>query len=167
MRKYDDHKPCPKCKKSSEQVVLPPERSSVRFQPIVVHVDAEGNYRFPGSPDARIPRGFQKVELTTIPEIEAMERKVNVKLRGDAERHIENEERVLGAIKAKLRGELQQRMATMSPLGRAFAEAAIARSNARRRKSSDVGFHVNILHYNQGNREGYSDERTGWRERKA
>lgn len=139
------------------------QRRERRFAPIVVHVNADGKYRFPGSADARVPKGFERVELTTIPQIEKLERTVNAQLRNESEKHNINEEIAFGQVKSKMRSELMQKMATMSPAGRAFAEFCIARNNARKRKTSEVGFHCEILHFDQGNRDAHVDDRTGWK----
>lgn len=163
LAEWTDRRPCPKCGKEAEQILLPTERAAQNFQPVVVHVNAEGKYRFPGAADAKVPKGYNKVELKTLRDIEQMERKVNQRLRSEADRHNQNEEIAFGQIRSKLRSELVQKMATMSPLGRAYAQFCIARNNARRRKSSEVGFHVEILNYDQANREAHVDDRTGWK----
>jgi hypothetical protein len=167
LRKWDSTKPCPKCSQPSEQVLLP-QRAYAEFRdPIVVHVSADGKYRFPGAANARVPKGFERKELRTIREVESFERDVNKQLRGEAERHRENESRHFEEIYAQKRSELRQAMQQMSPLGRDFAQFAIKMNNARRRKPTDCGFHVEILHFDQGNREPQRDRSTDWRNRRS
>ena len=167
LRKWDDHKPCPTCAKSSEQVVLPSGNSGVLPGAIVVHVDSKGNFRFPGVADAKCPEGFERRELKTIREVENFERQVNAKLKSESQQHRENEERAFAGVKSQSRSELRQAMQRMSSQGRAFAEAAIRINNARKSKSTDCGFHLDILHNDSSNRQEYRDERTGWKERRA
>jgi len=165
LSKWDDHKPCPKCKKKSEQVLRPTERNR-GFAPIVVHVDAEGNYRFPGAADARVPKHCHKVELKTIREIEKFERDVNAKMRKEADDHNSREEMRFAEVQNKNRRDLRTAMERMSPQGRDFAMFAMKQNNMRKRKTSEVGFHVQILHFDQSNREAYRDDRTGWKSRR-
>lgn len=49
------------------------------FSPVVIHRDAEGNVRFPGRADARVPEGFKKVELCTVAEIRKFEAEMSIK----------------------------------------------------------------------------------------
>ncbi|SRR6266478_7672339 len=161
---WDDHKKCPQegCDALCEQV-LTPSRGTGTIPTIIVHVSADGSYRFPGSPTARVPQGFQKKELRTIREVEQLERDVNRTLHSEARQHQENEERHFAAIKEKLRSDLRQAMQSMSPQGRDFARFAMERNNQRSRKKTEVGFHVEILHLDRSNREPYCDAPTGWK----
>lgn len=163
LRKWDEWKPCPECGESSQQVVLPQGEPGTLPQPIVVHRDEKGNFRFPGAPDAKVPKHFEKVELKTIKEVEKFEREVNQRLRGEAQRHQENEEQYYAGVKKHLRGELQNAMRSFTPRGRDFARFVMALNDAKKKKSTEVGFHTEILHNDQGNREAYRDERTGWK----
>jgi hypothetical protein len=104
---------------------------------------------------ARVPEGFERVELRTLSEIESFERKMNKKFSSEAAQHNDSEEVFFGKMKDKARSDLRQAMQQMSPAGRAFAEFAIAFNNQRPRKTSEVGFHLNILHYDSANREPY------------
>src|SRR5258708_1278544 len=73
---HRDHWPCPsaKCKAVTEQTYTPEKPKTWSIAPVVVHVGAGGKVRFPGRSDAKVPRGFNKVELKTLPEIENFER---------------------------------------------------------------------------------------------
>jgi putative FmdB family regulatory protein len=165
LRKWSDRKPCPKCEKESEQVLLPQQGRGEFANPVVIHVSADGqNFRFPGAPDARIPDGFVKKELKTIREIESFERQFNAKLRSDADRHHEHEEREFSQIRARLRSELRQRMQHMSPAGRDFAEFAMKHNDNLPRKKTDCGFHVAILHFD-ASQNPQIDKSTGWKKR--
>lgn len=162
LRKWDDHKPCPKCKKSSQQVHRPQAGRNEFVNPIVVHVAADGAVRFPGRADARLPKGFARRELKTIREVERFERQMNTKLRDEAEQHNQREHEHFEAIRKRNRSELRQAMQRMSPLGRDFAQLAMRINDERKRKSSEVGFHCVILH-NDSAKEPWIDKETGWK----
>jgi hypothetical protein len=163
LAEWSDTKPCPACTKPSEQVVLPQGEYGTLPVPIVVHVSATGRFRFPGAADAKAPRGFERVELKTISEVEKFERRVNHQLREEARDHQENEEKFFGKVKAELRGELRHAMKNMSPLGRDFARFVMALNDRKKRKPTEAGFYCDILHNDQSNREAHVDERTGWK----
>jgi hypothetical protein len=165
LRKWSDRKPCPRCKKISEQVLLPTRARGEFAEPVVIHVSSDGqNFRFPGASDAKVPNGFVKKELRTIREIESFERQMNAKLRSDADRHHENEERAFSEIRARLRSELRTAMQRFSPMGRDFAEMAMRVNDERRRKPTDCGFHVMILH-DDSSKNPQVDQSTGWKRR--
>lgn len=165
LSKWDDRMPCPKpeCGKISEQVVLPAGSAGEFSEPIVIHVAADGAIRFPGRGDATVPAGFERRELRTIRQIESFERQMNTRLRSESDRHNSREERYFGEIRAHLRGELRQRMQGMSEQGREFARLAMKLNDARCRKPTECGFHLEILNFDQSNREAHSDDRTGWK----
>src|SRR6266404_6298813 len=165
---HQDHPVCPfqnghpfyMCMEETVQTYTRSKPKDWAIKAIVVHVGADGAVRFPGHENARVPKGFNRVELKTLSEIAAFERQVNQKLSSEAARHIENEERHFEAVRGRLRGELQQQMKTMSPRGRDFAQFVIDENNRRARKKSDVGFQVDILHNDARNREDYRDKET-------
>jgi len=142
-------------------------RNAKGFDPVVIHRDAQGNYRFPGAPDARVPEGFQRIELRTTEEVRRFERDVN---RGEAERHDgaqAREEGFYGGLKAQQRSELWATMARMTPTGRAFAEEAMRANDERPRGRFDANFHVECFSQDASNREPQRDATTKWRPRKG
>jgi hypothetical protein len=167
LSKWDDKKPCPEkgCELMGEQVVLPNDSSRHFVDPVVVHVASDGTYRFPGAANAKVPKGFEKRELRTIREIEAFERDVNTKLYAEARQHKENEEKFYSEVRSQLRGELRQRMQSMSQLGRDFAKLAMALNDDRKSRAAEPGFHLQILHFDQTNREEHRDAATGWKKK--
>lgn len=136
-------------------------------EPTIVHIDKNGNYRFPGAADAKVPKGYHKVELRTMQERERFEREVNRAESARAGLHREREDRAFAGYREAQRSELRSRMAHMSPLGRDFAMAAIKANNERRSKSADPGFNMEIVHMDSQNRTDYRDERTGWKPRRV
>jgi len=163
LAEWSLEKPCPKCKKPSEQVHLPCESRNCEVPAIVVHVAADGSVRFPAATDAPVPKGFEKKELRSIREIEQFERRVNLHLRAEAEQHAENEERHYSAVRESNRSDLRARMQSMSNFGRDFARFAMEQNNNRKRKPLDVGFFTEILHMDRSNRDSHNDERTDWK----
>jgi hypothetical protein len=167
LNKWDDKMPCPKgnCGKISEQVLLPSRTPGQFSDPVVIHVAADGSVRFPGRSDARVPKGFERRELRTIRDIERFEHDTNVRLSAEADQHNSNEQRFFGELRAQQRSDLRQRMQNMSSQGRDFARFAMKKNDERRGKRTECGFHLEILHFDQSNREAHSDDRTDWKRR--
>ncbi len=135
--------------------------------PVVVHQAADGTYRLPGAADAAVPDGFKKVELRTISEIQRFERNMNTQLRVEAEQIQGRRYGISEETRRERHSALRQDMARMSRYGREFARAAIERANRGERRNTDPGFHVEVLHQDQSNREAHRDERTNWRPRRV
>lgn len=163
---HRDHWPCPHagCKATTEQTYTPEKPKNWTIQPVVVHVGAGGKIRFPGRADAKVPKGYNKVELRTIPEIEKFERDYNQRLSAEAEQHHANEARHFEAVRGRNRSDLRMRMQSMSQFGQDFARLVMAINDAKKNKRrGDPNFHVEILHMDQSNREAQRDQETGWK----
>jgi hypothetical protein len=178
ISQHRDHWPCPyksefeaagvkfvtaHCSERTEQTYTPERPKNWAIQAVVVHLGKDGAVRFPAHVNAPVPKGFNRVELRSLGEIEQFERRVNAKLSAEAAIHIENEERHFSILRDQSRSDLRQRMQSMSLAGKAFAQFCIEENNRCQRKSSDVGFHLNILHFNSSNREAHNDKETGWK----
>jgi len=140
-----------------------PRSRAQPFDPVVVHRDADGNYRFPGSPDAAVPAGFERVELRTTAEVRRFEGDVN---RRESERHDEaaaRDQGFYGRLQTQNRSDLRAAMRHMTPLGRAVAEEAMRANDEKLRGRFDPGFHVEAFSQDSSNREPQRDETTGWR----
>ena len=135
--------------------------------PVVVHQAADGTYRLPGAADATVPDGFKKVELRTISEIQRFERNMNLQLRVEAEQVQGRRYGITETERRARHSALRAHMNGMSTLGREFARAAIEHANRGKRQNTDPGFHVEVLHQDQSNREAHRDERTDWRPRRV
>lgn len=142
------------------------------FDPIVVHVSGDGQYRFPASTDAAVPSGYRKVEIRTIQEADRVSREVN-----------RSEDQTLRAVQ---RQSDESRMATrsrnrafmnnlrnrMSAHGRQFLDQAREyqeqkdkqRENSRPRSTN---FHIDVFANDSSNREQHRDARTNWQGRKG
>lgn len=165
VSRHQDHPPCPqnKCARETVQTYTPDRPKNWSIRAIVVHVGADGQYRLPGHANAKVPKGFNKIELTTLSEITKFERKMNQQLSGEAERHLDNQERHFSAMQSKQRGELRMKMQSMSQFGKDFAQLCMDQNNKRQRKPADVGFQVDILNNNNSSRDIFRDKETGWK----
>ena len=140
------------------------------FSPVVVHKDANGKIRFPGSADAPCPPGFQRVELTTTAEVRRFEREVNAKEREKAGQNHASQAFISASERRDRREKFIELKKTFSKRGQQFADAMMkARDMHRSRLERPVGdpnFHVEAFSQNSSNREQYNDRATGWRGRK-
>jgi hypothetical protein len=136
-----------------------------RFDPVVIHRDALGNVRFPGSSSAPVPEGFQRVELTDFHQIRQFEKEINQRDVREAE-HFRNTRQAFldGQLKENRRvmeGELLPRF---TQRGRKFYDAMRQVSEQRRlagTKSSKPEFHVEAFSMDSSNREIHTDIRNG------
>jgi len=169
LSRWDDKMKCTTkgCDLFADQVLLPSQGRGTFEVGIVVQVGPSGEVRFPGHRDAKCPKGFHRKELKSVREVEQFEREMNHKLRNEAERHNDREEKIFKEVQEKNRSDLRQAMRNMSPQGRAFAQFAIDRNNNRKRKPTDCGFHVQILAFDQPNREHHRDAETNWQRKRV
>lgn len=135
-----------------------------RFSPVVIHRGVDGKIRFPGHANAPVPEGYQKVELTQLSEIRALEREVNA-----ADRI--KDQRFQGARNAFLDGQLAEnrrvvagQVANFSPRGKWFYDAIRRVSEKKRlagRSAANPEFVVEAFSQNASNREEYHTGRGG------
>lgn len=137
------------------------------FDPVVIHRDAQGNFRYPAHVNAPIPEGFQKVELRTTHEVRAFEAEVNQRERAKADMNLSQRESAFSLQQAARRRDLRSDMNHMSEQGRDFARLAMDRTNNRRAVPRDVGFHLDVFSNNSSNREVHRDAKTDWKGRKG
>ena len=137
------------------------------FDPVVIHRDAEGNVRLPGNKSDVPPEGFERVELTTINQVRQLEAAMNGKARREWEDWKQRESEHFSGLQREGRRALRERMREMSPLGRMFAEYAMAQNDSRRRPDFDPNFFVEVFSMDASNREAYRDAETGWKPRRA
>ena len=145
--------------------VLPRRRTAP--DPIVIHRNRKGEIRFPAHADAPVPRGFHKVEVP-FDQAHKLEKEVNQK---ELRKYMEGrrqEAEMLAPHRKERVDEILRRMETMSPEGRAFAEAALKQHRERPDYQSnfDPGFHLEVLHYDGTHRAPQCDETTGWKPRR-
>jgi hypothetical protein len=142
------------------------------FDPIVVHVSHDGEYRFPASTDAPVPAGYAKVEIRTIQEADRISREVNAREDSTLRQVQHQSDAGRAATRARNRAFMNNLRDRMSPAGRQFLDQAREyqeqkdrqRENTRPRSTN---FHIEVFANDSSNRESHSDERTGWRSRKG
>ena len=149
----------------------PMGRDAQPFDPVTLFRDPtapEGQYRVPGWNDEKPPAGYEKVEIKTIREWEAVTRQMSVHGRRVAEEAYHEKQQAIDKVRAEQRAELRNEMRHWHGEARAFAEAALARSEARKPRPMPTGEVIShALEYDSSNREPWRDERTGWRGRKS
>jgi hypothetical protein len=147
----------------------PSGRDAQGFTPIVLFRDpSTGEYRVPGIATEGTPPGFERAELRTLAELERVTKQMSARGRAEAERLHHEKHEAIGKVKAELHAELRNEMRHMSGAALEFAEAALARSEARQTKRAFSGEVVNhVLEYDSSNREAWRDQRTGWRGKRS
>jgi hypothetical protein len=167
---WRDRRPCEhkKCAEEAEQVLRPSGLRDSVLEPIVVFRAKNGQVRIPGSNTAKTPRGYERVELTTLPAIEKFERDYSRSLRNDSERRHSEHDAAFQQYMKERRSELRQAMQRMNPFERDLAELAMRKTDSRARPKGDdfqAGFQV--LHYDRSNREDHRDSASNWRARQV
>jgi hypothetical protein len=117
------------------------------FQPVTVHVDKFGNYRFPGRADARVPDGYQKKEMNLY-EARKFCKEMNHREQAKMGEHLSRVQMLYEEAQRENRASLRAAMQHMSPRERDFAMAAIEMGNSRDARayySTDCGFHIEGL----------------------
>jgi hypothetical protein len=123
--------------------------------------------RFPASPDAPVPSGFAKRELTNIHEIRKFENRINSEERRRWDERKTREEMTFNEQRQQRHAELRQAMQRMSPYGRDFAQIAMEQTNGKRRGNYDAQFRVDVFSNDSSNRDPHCDRSTGWRDRRV
>jgi len=142
------------------------------FDPIVVHVSQDGNYRFPGSVDAPVPEGYRKVEIRTIQEADRVSREVNASEDATLRSVQAQTETNRLATRARNREFMDSIRHKLSPAAQQYLDRAreyMAQKDQRRTNSRprSTNFHFDVFAHDSSNREAHSDERTGWKSRKS
>lgn len=137
------------------------------FEPVIVHRDADGNVRLPANRNAPVPEGFERVELTNVNQVRQLEGKMNADSKRQWEQWKERESEHFSELQREGRRELRERMKHMSPMGRMFAEYAMARNDRRSQPGYEPNFFVEVFSMDASNREAWRDAETGWRARKV
>lgn len=135
-----------------------------RFDPVVIHKDAQGNIRFPAHANAPIPEGFQKVELTTVSQVRSLEREVNFSNQLDAERFRASRRALTDGQLKENRRVMEKLIQNFTPRGRRFYEAMRQVSEMRQQQGSKPTrpeFFVEAFTNNQSNRDAYYNEHGG------
>lgn len=142
-------------------------RDAQSFTPVVIHRDSEGNIRLPGSVNAPVPPGFERVELRDIHQVRKFENEMNSKERDKA---AEFRYAKSGNFDAQVRANreaMAQIVGKFSPRGRRFYDAMkeaadIKREQMSRRGTPEPNFHIDAFSFNASNREDYRDAANEW-----
>jgi hypothetical protein len=162
-----------------------PERAQ-RFKPIVVFKRADGTYSFPANADAKIPAGYQRMEISTRRQAERLTKEVNRQLCDEkasiGPTPLDSDGSGITNLRKLARGErvtipdhdahgnLIMRELDGSQMRPEFKEY-VARLSEKMgqpsyKPSYDPGFHIDILENSASNRLGHDDPATGWRTRR-
>lgn len=157
-------------------------QTAQRFSPVVIHRDVNGNVRFPGSANAPVPEGYQRVELSTLHEVRQFEKEVNTRDVATADKFREARAGFLdGQLKANReavdkiiaggkwegtdeQGRIIERQG-MSPRGLKILEQLREASKQKQeqgRKHARPEFFVEAFSRDASNREDHRDESTSW-----
>lgn len=129
------------------------------FDPVLVYRDKSGHVRFPGRNEGVTPKGYEPVYLRTSTDVRKFERQMNQKERERYFDHKERHEARFAEWTSSARSELRQKMQSMTPAGRALAEAAMRENDSKPSVDTrfDPGFHIDAFSFDSSNREGHYD----------
>lgn len=137
---------------------------------IVVHRDPiTGQYNFPAHPNAPVPYGYEKVDVTDMHHARAIERQVEAQEAAKEADYIAAQRESKERYRKSLEDDLRAKMGDMSAKGKEFAEYAIKQEREKiqekstRVKSVNAGFEA--LAYDRSNRQEYRDKETDWKKR--
>jgi hypothetical protein len=166
LSEYRDEIDCPRCgSKATRQYTFSNRHDGEFSDPVVVHRDAQGNYRIPGANDAKAPAGFERVELRSMREV----RKVQGEIGQQEYRKYED---IHSRRRAAASENERERRANLAPqiksnLGREFFRIAVEAANARgaRHEQFDPqSAYFDIAENDSSSRGAYSDRRTDWKD---
>jgi hypothetical protein len=154
---------CPDCGAETEQIHLP---SHLRWtpEPVVVYKAPDGTFRFPGDPNGVSAKGydkqgFERVEIRGAVEMRRFENRMNKRDYAEAQRRFEHKQEQREAREKISRGELHRQMQNMSAFGRAVAQVAMARGDAKKpRRAAEPGFYSEAYSMDRSNRQESRDE---------
>lgn len=165
LNDYAEHRDCPICGLSGFHVwsfYYNSTQKAQGFNPVVIHKDADGNIRFPGSVDAKVPEGFQRVELTTIQQVRQIEKEWGEKDQKEANQFRASRQFLTdGQLKENRRVMESIVRDRFTPNGRKFYEAMRKVSEEKQRlgpKSTSPAAYFDAFTNNTSNRESFYDE---------
>lgn len=151
------------------------ESNAQRFDPIILHKSATGEYSFPGHSSDPTPAGFERIEIKNMRQAEHYTREINSIERGKM-----SDKRELNRLyfeeKTKDRREgIDAEMKRRGLSGRALELAMKARAYADKKhdrrfssaRAFGANFHIQALEFNQSNRMPYAGPETGYKDRRS
>lgn len=154
--------PCPQCGAQTEQTHRP-KTVQWTVDPVVVYQAGDGSFRFPGDRGALSAheyerKGFHRIEIRSAVEMRRFEGMMNKRDFSLSQRRVERELQQREQREAVTRSELRRRMQSMSPYGRALAQAVIDRNNHKpKKRASESGFHSEVYSHDRSNRDESRD----------
>jgi hypothetical protein len=130
---------------------------------VVVYRNPDGSYGIPGTRDARIPEGSERIELRTAADVRRVERHMTNTEYSKFVAKQESEERTMGALQAERRAQLRDMAKNFSQKGKDFAQLAMKMNDAAPRKKFQTNVMFDAFSNNAGNRDTYrgDDHRQG------
>ncbi len=148
------------CESTVERIYVYQRPHSYRglVDPIVVYRNPDGTIGVPGSKDARIPEGAERIELRTSADVQRISREMT---QAEYRKHLakqEREERTFGEQCRQQRAELRQQMQSFSERGKDFARMAMKQNDEAASKRFQTNVYFDAFENNSSNREGYRGE---------
>jgi hypothetical protein len=153
---------CPDCGAATVHDMSVGQRQST-VDPVVVFRGPDGQIRFPGdangtSAHVYATQGFERIEIRGAAEMRRFEKAMNATEYSRAARRLEHKQSQREERQRILRGELRQRMQSMSTAGRAIARAVMDRNDNRpRERVADANFHSEVYSFDRSNRDESRD----------
>lgn len=153
---------CPDCGKETEQIHLP-SHMRASPEPVVVFRAPDGSFRFPGDPNGISAKGYEKqgferVEIKGAVEMRRFENRMNKRDYAEAQRRFERRQELREEREKISRSELRRQMQNMSEFGRAVAQVAIARGDAKRKRGpAEPALFSEVYSMDRSNREDSRD----------
>lgn len=144
-----------------------------RFEPLLVDINAEtGAVSYPGASTDEVPAGYYRRSLETIHQIEEF---CNARSREETEKRrdqIRGERQFWDQRVKERREAVRALIAKQGFRGEGWEKICRFIDARRERKYDDlmrrqVNVFSDVLHFDASNRESYSSEQTGWKQRKA
>lgn len=128
------------------------------IDPVTVHFNPKtGEYRYPGSADARMPPGYVRQDLRTFGEIDSAVRRMNAVEARKADQTLCREQQRIEHLE-RGRGDLRMAMQSMPAIARDYARYAIDTNNSRRPKAHTPNLYHEAREFSASNREVRSRE---------
>jgi hypothetical protein len=162
---YRDEMPCTvkDCSATARRQYRPSGYRAQNFDPIIVHRDASGHYRVPGSPSDPVAPGYERVELRTMSDIRRVQSEIGRENYEKFERRKAREEQHFSEQRKEARSELMARLRTA--FGRDLARVAMAENDNRARERYDPhGSYFDVMENDRSNRVPHNDRETGWKD---
>lgn len=148
-----DEAPCPKCSQPAPLVWLNARQRYLK-DPIVIFKLHDGTYSFPGTSDAKTPRGAERIEMRSFADYNRQMGRINRHLQADNERREERIQANREHMVNEWRREITQLIAnTSDPLAKDIGREALRTYNTARRASMPSYVTSEAMEYYSSNRD--------------